>query len=488
MLSIPADVMKSNKNPDQVTTNSRAGYINGFIGMLIFSGSLAATRLAIHDCSPVFVTVARASIAGVLALGILLIFKEKRPSRQQVFPLLIVCIGVIIGYPLLSALALQYITSAHAMVFLGMLPLTTAIFGVLRGGERPGAAFWICSVLGSLLVAGYAIAQGLSTSPVGDLLMLLAIVLCGLGYAEGAKLSKTLGGWQVICWALAASLVLTAPATLLLLPHSLAQIGTPAWIGLLYVSLFSMLIGFIFWYRGLAQGGIAAVGQLQLLQPFLGLAVAAIVLHEQVSPGMLGVSLGVILCVAGSRKFAKPKQQAKQVFDRQAGLEDELIRIVPLKATDFEQLYQVALDPLVWEQHPNKDRYRREVFENFFRGALDSKGAFLVLSKATGAVIGSSRYYDTTEADSIAIGYTFFGRAYWGKQYNPALKKLMIDHALLHFDAVIFHVGSNNIRSQTAVTRLGANKIAEEEIAYYGEPAKLNFIYRISRSDWPGSL
>ena len=284
---------------------SFSGWVNGFLGVLIFSGSLPATKVAILDFSPVFLTVARATIAGVLGLVILLVFKEKRPSRAHIIPLAIVSLGVVVGYPLLSALALQYVTSAHSIVFVGMLPLCTAIFGVLRGSERPRPAFWLFSILGSLLVTGYAFAQGISASPVGDLLMLMAIILCGLGYAEGAKLSKILGGWQVICWALAISLPFMTPVMFFLIPSSLSEISPQAWIGLAYVSLFSMLIGFVFWYRGLAQGGIAAVGQLQLLQPFFGLALAASLLHEPVDTGMLIITAGVILCVAGSRKFAK---------------------------------------------------------------------------------------------------------------------------------------------------------------------------------------
>ncbi|MGO4291729.1 DMT family transporter [Chitinophaga sp. RAB17] len=291
--------------PDKSTGSSRSGWINGFIGVLIFSGSLPATRVAVLELSPVFVTVARATIAGLIALCMLLILKEKRPGRAQIFPLVIVAIGVVVGFPLLTALALRYVTSAHSIVFLGMLPLTTAIFGVLRGGEHPRPAFWLFSISGSLLVIGFAIAQGLSASPVGDILMLTAVILCGLGYAEGAKLSKTLGGWQVICWALVLSLPFMAPLTYCFLPLSFAGIGAPAWIGLGYVAIFSMLIGFIFWYRGLSQGGIAAVGQIQLLQPFFGLTLAATLLHEQVSIGMLGVTVGVILCVAGSKKFAR---------------------------------------------------------------------------------------------------------------------------------------------------------------------------------------
>jgi drug/metabolite transporter (DMT)-like permease len=286
-------------------TDTTSGWLNGLIGVVIFSGSLPATRIAVLELSPVFLTVARASIAGLLALALLLVFKERRPTRQQLLPLFIVALGVVLGFPLLTALALQYVTSAHSIVFVGMLPLATAVFAVLRGGERPQPMFWLFSLLGSGLVVGFAIAQGVNASATGDLLMLLAILACGLGYAEGAKLSRSLGGWQVICWALVLSLPVMAVLTWLIAPPTLTGISIPAWLSLGYVSLFSMLIGFVFWYRGLAQGGIAAVGQLQLLQPFFGLTLAATLLHEQVSSAMIGVTVAVILCVAGAKKFAR---------------------------------------------------------------------------------------------------------------------------------------------------------------------------------------
>ncbi|WP_160137749.1 DMT family transporter [Chryseobacterium sp. c4a] len=281
------------------------GWINGFIGVLLFSGSMPATKLAVMEMNPIFATIARAVIAGILALSVLLIYKEKRPAKNQIFPLALVAIGCVIGFPLLSSIALQYITSAHSIVFLGMLPLATAIFGVFRGGERPHPVFWIFSVIGSLLVIGYAFSQGISASPIGDILMLVAIILCGMGYAEGAKLSKTLGGWQVISWALVLSLPVMLPLFFVYFPSNLETISFKGWFGLGYISLFSMFIGFIFWYKGLAQGGITTVGQLQLLQPFFGLALAAYLLHEQVSIGMLGITVGVILCVVGTKKFAK---------------------------------------------------------------------------------------------------------------------------------------------------------------------------------------
>lgn len=288
-------------------TDPRAvsGWINGLLGVIIFSGSLPATRVAVLDMDPFFLTFLRASIAGVLAIMLIYGFREKYPQVSQIKSLIIVSLGVIIGFPLLTAMALQHVTSAHSIVFLGLLPLTTAIFGVLRGGERPRMAFWIFSVLGSLLVMGFALSQSTIVSPTGDLLMLAAVVVCGLGYAEGAKLTRILGGGQVISWSLVLSLPFMLIASFITMPASFTSIGSSAWIALGYVSLFSMLIGFIFWYKGLATGGIAAVGQLQLLQPFFGLGLSAILLHETISPLMVFITLGVVLCVMGSRKFSR---------------------------------------------------------------------------------------------------------------------------------------------------------------------------------------
>ncbi|HTO30306.1 MAG TPA: DMT family transporter [Pararhizobium sp.] len=284
---------------------STAGWLNGFLGVLIFSGSLPATRVAVMDFDPVFLTVARAAIAGTIGLLLLILLKQKRPTGGEIASLVVVAGGVVVGFPLLTALALQHVTSAHSIVFIGLLPLATATFGVIRGGERPKPAFWFFSILGSLLVAGFAATRDLGASPVGDLLMLAAVIVCGLGYAEGGRLSRTIGGWQVICWALVLSLPLMLAITIFLMPPTFANVGAPAFVSLGYVSLFSMLIGFIFWYRALSQGGIAAVGQLQLLQPFFGLALAATLLHEPVTWSMLGVTAAVIMCVAGARRFAR---------------------------------------------------------------------------------------------------------------------------------------------------------------------------------------
>ena len=309
MLKLPLisdnEVKMVNSALNKPAHSALSGWLNGLLGVVIFSGSLPATRIAVLEMPPFFLTFLRASLAGLLAIVLVCALREPRPQRAQLFPLLIVSCGVVIGFPLLTALALQHVTSAHSIVFLGLLPLCTAIFAVLRGGERPKRAFWLFSLLGSLLVVAFALAQSHAVSLTGDLLMLAAVIVCGLGYAEGAALTRTLGGWQVICWALILSLPVMLPAAWLTQPATLVDISAQAWGALGYVSLFSMLIGFIFWYNGLARGGIAAVGQLQLLQPFFGLALSALLLNERVSPLMLLVTLGVILCVIGSRKCAR---------------------------------------------------------------------------------------------------------------------------------------------------------------------------------------
>ena len=284
--------------------NSTQGWLSGFIGVVIFAGSLPATRLAVIEFDPLFLTGARATIAALLGGVMLLLLKQPIPKQANLPSLSITALGVVIGFPLFSALALQYVTSAHAIVFLGVLPICTAIFAVWRGDERPPRIFWLFAIVGSLFVAGYAAFSSSPTSLVGSLFMLAAVVTCGLGYAEGARLSHTLGGWQVISWALVLSLPIMLALTVWRWPSSFTNISVSAWIGLLYVSVFSMFIGFIFWYRGLALGGIAAVGQLQLLQPFMGLMLAALLLHETVSTGMITSTLGAVLCVIGAKKYA----------------------------------------------------------------------------------------------------------------------------------------------------------------------------------------
>ena len=161
------------------------------------------------------------------------------------------------------------------------------------------------------------------------------------------------------------------------------------------------------------------------------------------------------------------------------------MELIPLKISDFETLYSIASDPLIWEQHPNKNRYEREVFANFFEGAILSKGAYIAYKKADNTPIGSSRFYDhDAKAKTISIGYTFLARDCWGKGYNFAMKSLMLNYAFTFVESVHFHIGAQNIRSQKAIEKLGAIKLSEQALAYFGEPVRLNFIYAISSAQW----
>lgn len=166
-------------------------------------------------------------------------------------------------------------------------------------------------------------------------------------------------------------------------------------------------------------------------------------------------------------------------------LQDDFVKLVPLKQDDFEKLYAVASDPQIWEQHPTKNRYERDVFQNYFDGAVASKSAFIIYNATTNEIIGSSRFYDFDETKKcIAIGYTFLAKSHWGTTFNRAVKLLMLNYAFTFANEVVFHIGANNIRSQKAIAKLGVIKIGEEEIAYYGEQSNQNFIYKITKEMW----
>ena len=165
-----------------------------------------------------------------------------------------------------------------------------------------------------------------------------------------------------------------------------------------------------------------------------------------------------------------------------AHLKNDIVWLEPLKQEHFEELYLVASDPLIWEQHPNPDRYKLDAFTNYFKGAMESGGAFIIRDTLSGKALGSSRYcaYDAANKE-IQIGYTFFSRVCWGKSINKAVKKLMLTHAFNDVDKVAFYVGANNIRSQKAMEAIGGIKVSEEVVAYFGEPDRLNFRYEINK-------
>lgn len=174
-------------------------------------------------------------------------------------------------------------------------------------------------------------------------------------------------------------------------------------------------------------------------------------------------------------------------FNTQPSLQNEQAILLPLVATDFDELYALAADPAIWEQHPNPNRWQKEAFTTYFEGAMLSKGALKIVDRASAQLAGSTRMYDyDAENRSILIGYTFIARHYWGTGLNLSVKALLLDYLFQYVDQVGFHIGAGNLRSQIAIGRLGAVKIAEEEIPYFGEAPKLNYIYAIEKDAWLG--
>ncbi len=280
--------------PDRAT-----GHAFGALGVLAFSMSQPATRVAVQQLDPWFVAFGRAVGAALLALAYLAASGAPRPTRRQWRRLPVVALGVVIGFPLFSSLALTTRTSAHGAVVVAVLPAITAGFAVLRAGERPPRLFWVASAGGLVAVLAFLAASGTvrGASSVADLFLLAAVVLCGLGYAEGGALARELGGARTICWALLLSLPATVPVTAVALAEHPPHADAAGWSAFGYLTTVSMFLGFFAWYAGLARGGIARVGQLQLAQPVLTLIWSALLLAEVVTPASIGTAAVVLACV-----------------------------------------------------------------------------------------------------------------------------------------------------------------------------------------------
>jgi drug/metabolite transporter (DMT)-like permease len=285
------------------TPGEMAGLIYGGIGIFLFGLTLPATRLAVASLDAVFVGLGRGVAAAMVAAIILLVTGEKPPQRRD-WPLLaMTSAGVVIGFPLFATLAMQWLPAAHGGVVLAFLPLATAVAAALFSGERPGRGFWFWSLLGALIVLVFMLLRsGGARVQMADMLLVAATLCAAMGYATGGRLSRHLGGWQVICW----SLVIGAPVLLLAVVLGAEKINwdasATAWGGFFYVALFSQLVGFFAWNRGLALGGVARIGQLQLFQPFVTLAASALVLSEAIGWVEAGFALAVVATVAAGRK------------------------------------------------------------------------------------------------------------------------------------------------------------------------------------------
>jgi drug/metabolite transporter (DMT)-like permease len=272
----------------------------GFLGVLAFSFSLPFTRIAVEELDATFVGLGRALVAAVLAAIFLLATRAPLPARKDIPRFALVGLGVVIGFPLFSSLALKSLESAHASIVVGLLPAATAVFAVLRAGEHPSLGFWLAAGFGLVAVLAFVVSRGVGEIGAADLELLGASIICSLGYAEGAVLSRTLGGPQTICWALLLSAPVTFAITAVVLPGG--DVGTDAWLGFAYVSVFSMFLGFFAWYAGLALGGVAKAGQVQLLQTPFTLVLAALVLGEEITTAAVLCTVAVVASVAGTQR------------------------------------------------------------------------------------------------------------------------------------------------------------------------------------------
>ena len=264
------------------------GVLWGLLGILAFSFTLPFTRYAVGSISPYFMTTGRAALAAVFALIVFAFVKPLRPNKKQFIRLIVVAVGVVIGFPLFTSLALQSVPSAHGTVVIALLPAVTALFVVIRTGERPSPLFWIASIAGAIAVVVFLVlGNGYSGVSAPDIFLVLAVISAAIGYTEGGLLSRELGSWQTICWALIISLPVMAPLTLInavLVPLSHDPV---AWLCFLYTAIFSMFLGFFAWYRGLAIGPMTSVSQVQLSQPVFTLVWSALILGEVLTPDIL---------------------------------------------------------------------------------------------------------------------------------------------------------------------------------------------------------
>ncbi|MFN5724212.1 MAG: DMT family transporter [Betaproteobacteria bacterium] len=286
----------------------RRGLMLGLLGVVIVAMTCPLTRLAVGDVSapqmsPEFVTAARAALAGLLSIGYLRWVGARVPARQHWRPLAVCALGTVVGFPLCIGLALREVESMHAAVVTGIIPLGTAVVGALTLRQRPSAGFWACALAGFALVVSFAAWKGGGRLVAADGWLLLAVLSTSIAYVAGARVSGVIPAQQVICWVVVGSLPFTLPATVWWWPVDTSP-SLAAWGGLLYVSLFSMWLGFFAWYGGLAMGGIVRVSQVQLIQPFLALLFGVPILGERLDPTTVAFSLAVIAVVFVSRRMA----------------------------------------------------------------------------------------------------------------------------------------------------------------------------------------
>ncbi len=294
-------------NPAQI----RRGWPLAFLGIAGFSLTLPATRLAVLHFDPWFVALGRGVVAAGLAAIVLLLTRQPWPRLDQVRSLAVVALGIAVGFPVLSAWAMRELPASHGSIALSVTPLATALFAAGLADERLPRRFWAAALGGAGSVLAYAVEAGGGSLRLGDLWLFAASLLAALGYAEGARLTRSLGGWQVISWALVLALPWLLPPLGWVVAHTDLSAPSEAWAGFVYVAVVSQFLAFIVWYRGMSLGGIARIGQLQLLQPFLTLGACAVWLGEPLTGSLLGAASVVLLSLCISQRAAAAPRPMK---------------------------------------------------------------------------------------------------------------------------------------------------------------------------------
>ncbi|MEP0943721.1 MAG: DMT family transporter [Rhizobiaceae bacterium] len=291
----------SEHSPSSDGSNPTLGLILGLLGVLIFAGTLPATRIAVEFYNAGFLTFGRALVAGIAAIFCLAALRKSFP-RKHLWALLFSGLALVFGFPGFMTLAMVTVPASHGGVVLGILPLGTAIFATLWAGERPSLLFWLCGVIGAVLIVIFTLRDGGWGFAIGDLWLLVAGVTASAGYVIAGKLSHHMPGWEVICWSLVLFLPVSALGCYFFWQPGYEAVPSPQAWAFGYVAMFSMLIGFFAWNTGLRMGGIAKVGQLQLLQTFFTLGIAAVVVGEQITMETIGFAVAVLIVVLVGRK------------------------------------------------------------------------------------------------------------------------------------------------------------------------------------------
>ncbi|WP_432092568.1 DMT family transporter [Streptomyces sp. bgisy100] len=285
-----------------LTIAAGSGTALAALGVGAFSLTFPATAWALEGLGPWTVTTLRVTLAALIAGGSLLALRVPFPERRHVAGLLVVAAGVVIGFPLLTTLALQTSSTSHSAVVVGLLPLTTAACSAVRTGTRPSRTFWAAALAGAAVVIGYALLQSGGTPTSGDLYLFAALLVCAAGYAEGGRLARHLPGWQVIGWALVLCLPLAAPVAAVAVSVEPVRLTAHAVTGVLWLAVGSQFLGLVVWYRGMAEIGVARASQLQLAQPLLTLVWAVLLLGEHLTPAALLTALAVLVCIAVTQR------------------------------------------------------------------------------------------------------------------------------------------------------------------------------------------